>query len=396
VNESAGRWAARRAPGGWTVLDAALAAALLVLLVAEIVPNPDMTPRATLVALSVPMTVPLAWRSRWSGAVAVVVCAAALVTNLVATGEFPPQLAVFPVLVAIFSAASRLRGWSVVPVAAVTLALNVAAWVVTDEGAADDFWPWMLWAGAWATGTFVRRREDAAAHHAGRAALLEVEARTAAAESAQRERDRIARELHDVVAHSVSVIVVQAGAERLRLGDEARRTREVLQAIEESGRSALGELRTMLGMLRDAPGEGLAPLRGLTGIPALVDGVRQAGLPLELACEPPDLLAEDGAPSDAAGLAAYRIVQEALTNVVRHAGSVPTRVRLEGSARSLGVLVENDEPVTFPERAPSSGRGILGMRERAQALGGTFEAGPDPRGGFRVVARVPHRGAGTP
>ena len=135
----------------------------------------------------------------------------------------------------------------------------------------------------------------------------------------------------------------------------------------------------MLGVMRQAPVDELAPPKGLTGIPSLVDGIRQSGLPLELACDPPDLLADDGTPSDAAGLAAYRIVQEALTNVVRHAGTVPTRVRLDGSAQGLGVLVENDEPVTAPARGPSSGRGIIGMRERAQALGGTFEAGPCAR-----------------
>ncbi len=372
--------------------DAALAAVLLLLLVIEIVPNPDMTPHAALLVLSVPMTVPLAWRQRWSGIVAVVVCTAHLFSSVVATGEFAPQQSIFPVLVAIFSAASRLRGWVVIPVGLATLATSVAAWVVTDEGHTDDFWPWMLWAGAWATGTFVRRREDKAAHHAGRAALLEVEARTVATESAQRERDRIARELHDVVAHAVTMIVVQAGAERLRLAGEAGRTGQVLEGIEESGRSALSELRTMLGVMRQAPGDELAPPKGLTGIPSLVDGIRQSGLPLELDCDPPDLLTDDGTPSDAAGLAAYRIVQEALTNVVRHAGTVPTRVRLDGSAHGLGVLVENDEPVTAPARGPSSGRGIIGMRERAQALGGTFEAGPCAGGGFRVSARVPHRG----
>ena len=392
MNEPAPRWAAGRSPGGWTLPDAALAAALLVLLVTEIVPNPDMTPHALLIALSVPQTVPLAWRQRWSGFVAVLVCSADLVTNLVATGEFAPQLTIFPVLVAIFSAASRLRGWVVIPVALTTLGLHVGAWVATAQGHTDDFWPWMLWAGAWATGTFVRRREDMAAHHAGRAALLEVEARNVATESAQRERDRIARELHDVVAHAVTMIVVQAGAERLRLGSEAGRTGQVFAGIEESGRSALSELRTMLGVMREAPVDELAPPKGLTGIPALVDGIRQSGVPLELLCDPPDLLADDGAPSDAAGLAAYRIVQEALTNVVRHAGTVPTRVRLDGSAHGLGVLVENDEPVTAPVAGPSSRRGIIGMRERAQALGGTFEAGPCAGGGFRVSARVPHRG----
>ena len=199
------------------------------------------------------MTVPLAWRQRWSGIVAVVVCTAHLVTSLVATGEFAPQQSIFPVLVAIFSAASRAAWMVGGRRGAGYPGDHVAAWVVTAEGDSGDFWPWMLWAGAWATGTFVRRREDAAAHHAGRAALLEVEARTVATESAQRERDRIARELHDVVAHAVTMIVVQAGAERLRLAGEAGGQAEVLEGIEESGWSALRRAAHMLGVMRQAP-----------------------------------------------------------------------------------------------------------------------------------------------
>jgi signal transduction histidine kinase len=249
----------------------------------------------------------------------------------------------------------------------------VAAWIVTEEGHTDDFWPWMLWAGAWAAGTFVRRRTELAADHAARAALLEVEARTAAAESAQAERDRIAREMHDVVAHAVSVMVVQAGAERLRLGAEAGPTGVALAAIEESGRTALTELRGMLGVLRDAADEPLAPLPGLPEVAALVDGVREAGLPVDLACRPADLLTGTGLSGSSAGLAAYRVVQEALTNVMRHEGLVPTRVEIELLGQDLRVTVANLS-CSAPVVTRADGRGLLGMRERANALGGTFEA----------------------
>ncbi len=380
-------WTTARRPAGWTALDAALAGIFLVLLVTEIVPNPDMTPHVPLVALSVVMTVPIVWRSAHAGPVAVIVCAALLVQSSVATGPFAPQLTVLPLLIVLFTAGSHTRGLVAVAVGAVTLALTVAAWLVTDEGKTDDFWPWLLWTGAWVAGVFVRRNGDAAAHHASRAALLEVEA----AESAQRERDRIARELHDVVAHSVSVMVVQAGAERLRLGTDAGRTGMALESIEETGRLALAELRTMLGVLRDQPGDpALAPLPGLAEVPAMVGRVRDAGLPVELEISPPGTGGEYGA----AGLAAFRIIQEALTNVVRHAGPVQTRVAVDRGTHQLVVAVEDDGTST-PNEGPVQGRGLVGMRERATALGGRFDAGPEPEGGFRVRASLPFSPGGV-
>lgn len=380
-------WTAARRPAGWTGLDAALAGIFLILLVTEIVPNPEMTPHGPLLALSVAIAVPIAWRSAHAGPVAVLVCTALFGQSLLATGPFAPQLAVLPQLVVLYTAGTRTRGLTAVGVGAITLALAVAAWLVTEEGKVDDFWPWMLWAGAWASGTFVRRKGDAAAHHASRAAVLEVEA----AESAQRERDRIARELHDVVAHSVSVMVVQAGAERLRLGEDAGRTGTALESIEETGRLALAELRTMLGVLRDQPGDAArTPLPGLGDLPALVGRVRDAGLPVELEIRLPGTDGEYGA----AGLAAYRIVQEALTNVVRHAGPVQTRVSVDRDTNHLAVSVE-DDGASAQNDGPVRGRGLVGMRERAMALGGSFDAGPAPEGGFRVRASLPFSSAGV-
>ncbi len=372
---------AQRRPAGWTRLDAALAVAFLVLLVTEVVVNPDMTPHVPLIILSVVIAVPIAWRSTYPGTVAVVVAAAHLGETLVATGTFAPQLSVVPLLVVLYTAGSRTRGLTAVAVGVATLALTVGSWLATEEGDGDDFWPWMLWAGAWASGTFVRRKSDAASHHASRAAQLEIEA----AESAQRERDRIARELHDVVAHSVSVMVVQAGAERLRLGSDAGPTSAVFEAIEETGRLALAELRTMLGVLRDQPGDVVrAPLPGLADIPTLVDRVRDAGLPVELVMSESGFAGDNGA----TGLAAYRIIQEALTNVVRHAGPVPTRVVVDQEASRILVTVE-DEGTVVSSDGPVRGRGLIGMRERSTALGGEFDAGPTPAGGFRVRAALP-------
>lgn len=383
------RWSAARRPGGWTLLDAALASLFLFLLVTEVLPNDDMTPRGPLLLGSMLISVPVAWRRRHAAPVAVVVCAAHLGVSAVATGEFAPQLAILPVLVAVYSASSSTRGVRAVVTAVLTAVLMGAAWIVTDDGHPDDFWPWMLWAGTWAAGTFVRRRTETAADHAARAALLEVEARSAAAESAQAERDRIAREMHDVVAHSVSVMVVQAGAERLRLGAEAGPTGEALAAIEESGRTALTELRGMLGVLRDGADETLAPLPGLPALAALVDGVREAGLPVEMTCHPPGALTDERLAGSSAGLAAYRIVQEALTNVMRHEGLVRTRIDLELTGVQLCLTVANlSSSTTAASR--SEGRGLVGMRERAVALGGTFSAALRD-GQFVVSAGLPLR-----
>lgn len=372
------------------MLDAALATLFLLLLVTEVAPNPDMTPRGPLLLGAVLIAVPLAWRRTHPAQVAVVVAAAHFAVNAVSTGEFAPQFAILPVLVAIYTASSLTRGARAVAAGVLTGVLSGAAWIVTEEGHADDFWPWMLWAGAWAAGTFVRRRTEVAAEHAARAALLEVEARTTAVESAQAERDRIAREMHDVVAHAVSVMVVQAGAERLRLGSGAGATGEALAAIEESGRTALTELRGMLGVLRDGAGEAHAPLPGLSAVTALVEAVEDAGLPVELACRPPGLMTDERLRGSSAGLAAYRIVQEALTNVMRHQGLVPTRVELEASDSSLSLTVTNPHQAEPGVDLGPAGRGLVGMRERATALGGSFEAGVRDDA-YVVSARLPLR-----
>ena len=223
-----------------------------------------------------------------------------------------------------------------------------------------------------------------------RAALFEVEARTSAAHAAQRERERIARELHDVVAHAVSVMVVQAGAERLRLGEAAGETGETLSAIEGAGRQALGELRMLLGLLAQpgGPEEDAQPLPRLSDVPALVQRLRDTGLPVDLELQPDDVLVGRGELPDALELAAYRIVQESLTNVVRHAGSVPTRVRVAEEGAELEISVANELPGGCSAALPGAGRGVAGMQERARTLGGGLTA---ERQGDRFVvsARLP-------
>lgn len=213
---------------------------------------------------------------------------------------------------------------------------------------------------------------------------LELERERSSRLAVAEERARIARELHDVVAHGVGVMAVQAaGARRIVEGDPAR-AREALIAIESTGRSALVELERMLQLMRtpeDEASTDTAPR--LADLPALAARLRAAGLDLELICEgsaPP-------APP-ALELAVFRILQEALTNAVKHAPGAPVRAALRFEARAIELEVV-DNGNGHPALAAAGGHGLVGMRERVSLFGGVFEAGAGSEGGFRVYARIP-------
>jgi signal transduction histidine kinase len=217
------------------------------------------------------------------------------------------------------------------------------------------------------------RREQWARERAERA--------QAARRRADQERLRIARELHDVLAHSISVINVQAGVGLALLDSDPEQARTALTTIKDKSKEALGEVRQVLDTLR-APGDApRAPAPGLDRLPELVDQAASAGLTVEVEGEPPRL-------PPGTDLAAFRIVQEALTNVVRHSGSRRARVHLARDGGTLRLRIDDDGPATGAD-AGGSGNGLAGMRERAAALGGTVEAGPRPDGGFRVLAFLP-------
>ena len=256
---------------------------------------------------------------------------------------------------------------------------------------------------AWYVGRRVQLRTE-------RAAELLLEQAAEARRIVIEERTRIARELHDVVAHRVSLMTVQAGAAKTVAAEDPEGALRAMGAVEEAGRQALDELRHLLGVLRPETGlDGLGPQPGLADLPRLVEQTRGAGLDVSLAT--------DGVPAELPArvdLFAYRIVQEALTNVLKHAGpGAHTEVRL-GTDRS-GIVVEvlddgkgleppsaaagpfrpADSPVGDRQdrrSGRSAGHGIVGMRERVRLLGGTLEARPRPDGGFRVVAHLPTGG----
>jgi signal transduction histidine kinase len=220
---------------------------------------------------------------------------------------------------------------------------------------------------------------------------LQEQQETATRLAVDRERARIARELHDVVTHNVSVMVIQAGAARKVMDAAPDRAREALLAVEAGGRTAMAELRHVMGLLTMA-GDGpepaadadLAPQPGLAQVAALTDRVRATGVSVELT-----VTGTRAALPAGVDLAAYRVVQEALTNVVKHAAGARVRVCVEHTPEAVHVEVSDTGGVPAAPAAPGGGRGLIGLRERLAVYGGTLEAGTRPTGGFRVRAVIP-------
>ncbi|MGG2465111.1 sensor histidine kinase [Streptomyces sp. RGM 3693] len=222
---------------------------------------------------------------------------------------------------------------------------------------------------------------------ARREQLARMRAERAAAERrrADEERLRIARELHDVLAHSISVINVQAGVGLALLDSDPEQARTALTTIKAASKEALGEVRQVLDTLRTPGDAPRAPAPGLDRLPELTEQAGGAGLAVDVTTEGARATLPPGT-----DLAAFRIVQEALTNIVRHSGSRTARVRLRYAPGALEIRVDDDGPATAGTGEPTGGgNGLAGMRERAAALGGTVEAGPRPDGGFQVRARIP-------
>jgi signal transduction histidine kinase len=218
-----------------------------------------------------------------------------------------------------------------------------------------------------------------------RAQIAERERDLVAREAVVEERARIARELHDVIAHHVSMIVLQAGAERRVIDEDNASTREVLETVEQTGRNALTEMRRLLGMLRSDANEPLTPQPGLADVPTLVTQLREAGLPVELEVE-----GERRELPVGIELSAYRIVQEALTNALKHAGHARAWVKIRYGSDSLELEIA-DDGAGAASPAPTGGHGLVGMRERVALYGGRLDAGRRPSGGFAVRVLLPIR-----
>jgi signal transduction histidine kinase len=212
---------------------------------------------------------------------------------------------------------------------------------------------------------------------------LTLDRELAAREAVTSERTRIARELHDVVAHSMSVMIVQAGAARTVIDRDPAAAQEAISRVEETGRAGLAEMRRLIGVLTEA-GESTstAPMPGLAELEPLLDTVRAAGLPVEVV--------RTGLPHElpaGADLAAYRVIQESLTNALKHAGPANARVSLDFAADRLTIEVADDG--AGPALVPGVGHGLISMRERVGLFGGTLTTGERPGGGFVVRAEIP-------
>nr|WP_269204688.1 sensor histidine kinase [Motilibacter deserti] len=274
-----------------------------------------------------------------------------------------------------------------------TAALAVALAVDARADAQDVVVNVLLFASAWLLGDSTRGRRERAARLEERAAQLE---RTRAAEAAAAvvaERNRIARELHDVVAHHVSLMVVQAEAGPVVVERDPARAVAAFDSISATGKAALVEMRRLLGVLRsdvgpDAPAAPLAPQPGADRIDELVAGARAAGLDARLE------VAGDVRPlPPAVDVSAYRLVQESLTNAVRHAGPARAVVRLAYEPECLAVEILDDGPGA-DSPTPGSGLGLVAMRERVAVVGGSLHAGPRDGDGWAVRARLPLQPAG--
>ncbi|MDO5662628.1 MAG: sensor histidine kinase, partial [Brachybacterium sp.] len=238
---------------------------------------------------------------------------------------------------------------------------------------------------AWGLGKYQRARVDQLRHAHERALQAEREREQRAALAVAGERARIAREMHDVVAHSLAVIIAQADGGRFAAGRHPEQAAAALETISATGRAALADMRSLLGVLRTADDEEHGPQPDLGDLPELLVRVRAAGLPVRLETRGrlDDL-------SPALGLSMYRLVQEALTNVLKHAGpGARAEVRIARDVGQLEVEVRDDGRGGVPGAAGEGGHGLAGMRERTALFGGTLHTGPRPTGGFAVHARLP-------
>jgi signal transduction histidine kinase len=358
----------------------ALGAALEVTLGGDVDTSPWLAaPAAALVV------VPLLGRRRWPFAAPATVFVLAAALSF-ADSLLVPQTATISIagLAAAFLLGQlRDASQSRIGLAIVVFSVAIIAAHDPDHAAADLVLQPALFAIAWLGGLALRERAAHAEVAEARAAHAEREREAAARIAVAEERTRIARELHDIVAHAVSVMVLQVGAVRHKLPDELESDREALTGVERTGRAALGEMRRLLGAMRQgAEDVELGPQPGLAGIDSLLDAFRRAGLPVELHVQgDPFQLPQ---PLD---LSAYRIVQEGLTNTLKHARARHADVFINYAPDALGIDVRDDGDGSAT--GDGLGHGLVGIRERVKIYGGEMRAGAASGGGYLLSARIP-------
>ena len=391
---------AARVRDGWRsidrrILDAGVAVVLFAFMVFELAVNKMVTGEnasgALAYLLAALITLPFAVHRRYPVAALAVSTWAVVLYSL---GRFTafPGYALFVLLFGVSLHSDRRR--SAAALGAVVVALSVALIMQPSGVVTTSTWISTLLAVAvaWLSGENLRSRRVQVSVLQDRARRLEHERESQARQAVGEERLRIARELHDVVAHSMSVIAVQAGVANHVIDSRPELARQALATVETYTRSALVEMRRLLGVLRqgDEPSASLTPAPGLSEVADLVEQFREAGLTVDLRLDgKPDL---DGVP-DGVDLSAYRIVQEGLTNVLRHGGP---EAKVIIAYRADAVQIEISDNGRGPDHEPAvadagrgAGHGLIGMRERVSIFGGTLVAEERPGGGFRLAATLP-------
>ncbi len=388
--------------GGIPAVDVAGAVLLLGAAGVETATIDTSASRLLLGLLAVCYTVPVAWRRRAPfTALVIVLVALSLAGEVDPGGTSFDHIGFAALVVALYSVAAYAGRRTALVGLATVLAFFTLGTLVDNyrspgsRPVGDLAYMAVLNTVIWGLGRIVRRWREQARALAQRTAELEEEREWRALAAVAEERTRIARELHDVIAHSVSVMVIQAAAAEQMLAVDPDRVRAPLSSIQEVGRQAVLELRTLLGMLRPADEVGeLAPQPSLRNVGSLIEQSQGAGMSVELRLEGVERELAPGIE-----LAAYRVVQEALTNVLKHAGAAAAEVtiRYEPDALDLEVLDHGGRPQegAGDGAAVGSGRGLTGMRERLAMYGGELSAGPNADGGFAVRARLPLRQPGA-
>ncbi|HEY7467025.1 MAG TPA: sensor histidine kinase [Dehalococcoidia bacterium] len=300
----------------------------------------------------------------------------------------------FAALVILYSAASVADLRKALLAGAVTSA-GLVIYFTTDRGdptVTQAVTTSATYAATWGVGVYIRSRRQYTSIVEDRARLLEREREIRSREAVAEERTRIARELHDMVGHALSLIVIQSGGAQRVLESKPELVRDSLASIEATGRQALADMERMLGMLSttETTDETLSPQPGLGDVEVLAARVSEAGLPVEVTVE--------GTPvplPTSVDLSAYRIIQEALTNALKHAGPARVGVSIRYGTGSLELVIVDDGRGTGGDEVGNhhgGGRGLIGMKERVALFGGELDAGARPEGGFRVHARLPIEG----
>jgi signal transduction histidine kinase len=385
----------RLRPGDWVALDGVAAVLFAVVFLVGSTRPAYGIPIGVAYVLALVSTLPAAVRRFWPLPVLAVVLAGSVASMAIGTGKDPSVVVAFVLYLVALRYPRRTSAGVLAGVLALTAVATVAGGAALGHQEAGAVATRIVTSAvviiaAWVIGFAVREQR---AYTAGLREQAERRAQAQLAEGRRaiaEQRLQIARELHDVVAHSLSLIAVQAGVGNYVAEARPEEAARALASIQVTSRTALREMRRLLGVLRDdRAGADLAPAHGLADVGQLIAGTADAGVRVQLEIGGPQRPVPPGV-----DLAAYRIIQEALTNVVKHAGTTASRVTVTYTDDALDLEITDDgQGAPVGAVAASAGHGIAGMRERTSLFGGEFHAGPLPGRGFRVAARLPLEGA---